>query len=378
MKKLIIATLVFSLLFLTSCLSKEETETTRKSTTASETAVEKTTAEKTTEEITENVTTKVKEETTAEATTEEASSETTAAEEKTTLPKVTKAEKSLNSLRSKIAKKKAKIAVAYVGYYEGNFKSVKAKLKKEGITEKYPFIKDISKKDFISLEGNEVYVVVPAEETEVCVYEYAFNGYGEGSAVRELYIYNDASPFIIRGNISDIMPNFQLDVRVKSELKLSYNPCLSLENGKLQKKKGVYDFSPYDKLPFFEEVTEEERNEPFCGIWYGEAEYGNGGIAYMTLTLNSDTTASYKYGDPFSDCIESFEGTWNEITGILALNLEGGPTDTEGLSRNEAVYSLTPVLSWRMEDGNLILTHEQGDVILYNTKGAQFTFSRVE
>ena len=190
--------------------------------------------------------------TTTEATTTEATTtELTNTDVTSTLPEKTEAEKSLEKLRAKMAKSVDYFAVAYAGYYEGGYKEVMKELKKAGITEKYPFIGEITQKDFYALEGNQVYVVVPAAEIKVKLYECGFDENGELILIDELTSCENGNPFIIKGNVSDSRPDFHIEAYINDEIMLSYNPVLSMENGKLHNVKGMLDFTPYSLLPFY-------------------------------------------------------------------------------------------------------------------------------
>ena len=170
----------------------------------------------------------------------------------TTQSEKSESEKEAESLSEKIANNDDCIAVAYIGYYEGGFDAVKAGLKKSGITKKYPFINEISDNDFYALEGNQVYVIVPADGVKISLRECGFNEEGNQTVVDDLAVYKNARPFIIKGNISDSRPDFLVEVFTDNEKILSYNPILSMDDGKLVTADGVFDFTPYELLPFYE------------------------------------------------------------------------------------------------------------------------------
>ena len=189
--------------------------------------------------------------TTTEATTEsttEAITELTNTDVTSTLSEKTEAEKSLEKLRAKMAKSVDYFAVAYAGYYEGGYEEVMAELKKSGIIKKYPFISEITQKDFFALEGNQVYIVVPADEVEVKLYECGFDENGELLLIDELSSCDNGKPFMIKGNISDSRPDFHIEAYTADEIMLGYNPLLSMQDGKLNKVKGMLDFTPYSLL----------------------------------------------------------------------------------------------------------------------------------
>ena len=241
MKKItVILSLLLCLLILCSCGGTQEPETTL--------FTETTTGESTTTATTAKATT---ESTTAEVTSSATSSEAATKATTTVAKKPSAAEKSLKKLKAKLEKTGDYFAVAYVGYYEGGYKEAKSELKKAGITEKYPFVGEITKKDFYALEGNQVYVIVPAKGITVKLHQCSFNADGILTLIDSLGAYDNGKPFIIKGNISDSRPDFHIEAYKDGEIMLSYNPVLSMENGKLHNVKGMLDFTPYSLLPFY-------------------------------------------------------------------------------------------------------------------------------
>lgn len=163
----------------------------------------------------------------------------------------TAAKKAIKKIQEQAAKKKANFSVAYVGYYSGDFKAIQKELKKAGITDKMPFISVMKEDNFLSQEGDEVYVIIPNENIRLdihrCYYDF------DGNFKVEKRMASFKSPFMIKGNISDIMPNYYIKAYKAKKNIVQYSPSLSLMDGKLAQKKGVYDFSPYEELPFFSE-----------------------------------------------------------------------------------------------------------------------------
>lgn len=56
---------------------------------------------------------------------------------------------------------------------------------------------------------------------------------------------------MIKGNVSDSRPDFHIEAFIDDEIQLSYNPILSMEDGKLNDVTGILDFTPYELLPFY-------------------------------------------------------------------------------------------------------------------------------
>lgn len=65
----------------------------------------------------------------------------------------------------------------------------------------------------------------------------------------ELYHSENGAPILLRGNISDIMPNSLVVIRDSEDEVLEWNPFLSLENGRVQNtasdSKVIWDFTHY-------------------------------------------------------------------------------------------------------------------------------------
>lgn len=236
MKKItVILSVLMCLLLLSACTGSNEPTTTEATTTEALTTEVTTTESKTTKAATTGITT----------------TQSTTIGVTSTLPEKTEAEKSLSRLKAKMAKSVDYFAVAYAGYYDGGYKEVMTELEKAGIIEKYPFIGEITKKNFYALEGNQVYVVVPADDAEVKLHECGFDENGELILIDELSSCDNGMPFIIKGNISDSRPDFHIEAYIDDELMLSYNPLLSMEDGKLYDVNGILDFTSYDLLPFY-------------------------------------------------------------------------------------------------------------------------------
>lgn len=125
----------------------------------------------------------------------------------------------------------------------------------------YPFITLIEKDRLVRNEGDEVYCIVPASGYDnITVNTFVVdesNDY-KGAADKELYSANDGKPILVRGNISEIMPNIIVTLS-NGEASFSFNPCLSMRDGSLNRynnKDKLCDITIYDPSFVFDEDDE--------------------------------------------------------------------------------------------------------------------------
>ncbi len=152
---------------------------------------------------------------------------------------------SLEELRETLLQNEAVLGVAYLGYTDGTFDDITVYLEQLGLHEKYPFVKAFESGDFVSLESNELYLVVPASE-DACIGVYGAK-LNENSYMLEkdglITEMKDGKPFILACNISEIVPNVVLETD-----QLLYSPSLSGMDGSVVTAEGIYDFSLYEEI----------------------------------------------------------------------------------------------------------------------------------
>ena len=301
-------------------------------------------------------------------------------------PADNKEDASLDSLRKQISNSGAVLGVAYLGYFHGTFDETKDYMKQLGLYDAYPFVETLELDDIIVNENNEMYLVVPADKTErIRVYcaipnEETYE-LEKGELLGES---SEGKPFLLLCNVSEIIPNVILETA-----NLNYSPCLSGEDGELVENDAVYDFSPYGRIKEFFDIQNglaDGADPIFCGSWIGEAENGDAELMTMCLSLYVDKTANYVYGIGNSEPVEWFSGEWDydAENDLILLDLFGGPPndylDSDALYIDP--YDLECGFSWDMDyrdDGTyLVLTHRQGDPILYGKNGATFEFAMIE
>ena len=141
-------------------------------------------------------------------------------------------------------------AVAYLGSCEGNFMEIQAYLENSGLTEALPLLQDLSSENFIETEGLELYFIVTRDDVGLTVYRQGMDEDTYALTWEEsLYVGYEPAPLLLRGNVSEIFPNLSLFIEGQGGETLDYSPCLSLEDGRLEKARLILDLTPYDSIP---------------------------------------------------------------------------------------------------------------------------------
>ncbi len=279
--------------------------------------------------------------------------------------------KALADFREEIADETATLAVAYLGYADlTGFDDLTVYLESSGFYELYPFLNDLTKEQFLQREGGELYAVVPTSaKTTLTVHDCYVDEVNYVMAQgEELLKLEPGQPVILQGNVSEIVPNLWVVAEQSGKEPLEFVPCLNMMDGTLSVISGVYDFSDYEILATLWKGPQEVSSD-LCGIWYGQEMDGDGVLRALTLTLWEDYTAEYSYGDPYSEVLESFGGYWSEESGLLMLDLSGGPVDEYGVVMEDYAYTTDPSFAWKYNGQQLCLEHVDGYSLLYGTEG---------
>jgi len=289
-------------------------------------------------------------------------------------PTQTKEEQALEDLRDAIAADGSICGIAFLGWHEST-QSMYGTLRENGVMELFPFIETLPAERLVSAAGGEVYLIIPAEDGMEITIEEAFLGdnYDGTLTFTHLYDSDDAQPLLVQCNESDIFANVAITL-TDGEQTLSYSPFMSLMDGKLATAypptPSITDLTPYDLL--LAGSGEADEVQPWCGNWYGIGYDDYGTQLLMSLSLMRDGAAIYSYGEPYSETVEVFEGSWSEQSGIISLNMWGGLVNAmdEG-----AKYSFIGSFAWQpMGTSRMLLSHESGNTFLYGTDGYQFCF----
>ncbi len=282
---------------------------------------------------------------------------------------VVKENPSLSAVKAKIREAEKLFGVAYLGGFEGTAEEAKAELFEQEYLNELAFIKDVT--PYGVMDGWQMYCIVPADDSvTLTVYEYVF----ADEPYKEKAILTANEPILLRGNVSDIVPNLCV-VATKGDQAVEYTPMQSGMDGKLVNDDDkTYDFTPYMYMPQFGGV-DRVPDAVFCGDWWTEAKDGNGEERSLILTLNPDGTMTYAYGIGNSEILEQFEGTWTlDSQDRLCISMSGGVL--EGVDNPVVTnpYDSDLIFTWEITDEGLALTHQSGGVLLTGTNGETFVF----
>lgn len=282
----------------------------------------------------------------------------------------------LAALRAEIKDSGALMGVAYLGYAElPYFEDVTVYLEANGFGDRYPFLYEIPEERIVRQEGCEIYAVVPASaDVKLTAWEYGMDDAAASPEPgEELLQSSDGQPILLMGNISDIVPNLLVRAEEKGGLTADYAPCLSLEDGFLNSGEGVYDFTPIELFGVSGNGNTSET--ALCGTWYAQQYDESDELFAMTLTLERDGRAEYYYGYPYGDIMERFEGTWSmEENQQLVLDLYGGPQSWDGSETSGEQYQMSSLFHYDFHSSALVLKHEGGTPLLYDTEGYLYKF----
>lgn len=163
----------------------------------------------------------------------------------------------LTLLQSDLAEKGFVCAAAYIGTILDG-KTEAEYIDNSDYKTRYPFITMIEEDRIVRNAGDEVYCIVPAKGyNNLTVNSFVVdesNDY-KGAADKELYSASDGKPILVRGNISEIMPNIIVTLS-NGETSFSFNPCLSMRDGSLNRynnKDKLCDITIYDPSFVFDE-----------------------------------------------------------------------------------------------------------------------------
>lgn len=271
-------------------------------------------------------------------------------------------------IQTKLHQDGALCAVAYVGYCGGSFAEVQTGFAADGLTEALPILTEVKEENFLSVEGSELYLIVPQDDVALTVYEQILE---EDALVCGATLYTgSAEALLLRGNISDIFSNLVLLIEGRDGEALEYSPSLSMKNGMLNDGGSlICDMTPYELLGIYD-GPETGGEDPRMGSWFAEVPNTAGDMMLLELVLSYDGAASYAYGAVNSELFESFEGQWYEEDGKLVLELFGGL-----LYEPESAYEYNASFEFAYGDYCLSLTHVDGYSLVYGLEGGTISFA---
>ena len=226
-------------------------------------------------------------------------------------------ESDLERVRRQITENGDICAIGYLGYFDGTYEELGKYFYYLGILQEYDFLIDVDKEHFIDQEGYELYLVVPqTEESSLIINDYVLNEIEpvEAGPGVELGRFFDGQPVLLRGNISEVIPNLYFEAENPDGTFIAYNPSLSLRDGSLTSLDGIYDLTPYEPLGIVKEPIE---GEEFLGSWsvVEPDRYEH------TLGLNSSGECFYGIVDDEGEVVVVYSGWWEMVRGELNLTL---------------------------------------------------------
>lgn len=146
---------------------------------------------------------------------------------------------SLTKLRETFAEQNVMGGIMFLGYFEDEplSEAFFAKLEEQGYLKQYPFLEFIPKERVAKADGGEIYCIVPADPAaSVAVKQWVMDDSSDnqGASGELLYRSNSGAPFLVCGNVSDIMPNTVVSMMDSAGNAFSeYSPSISLKDGSM-------------------------------------------------------------------------------------------------------------------------------------------------
>lgn len=275
---------------------------------------------------------------------------------------------SLTKLRQEMKAKGNIGAIAFLGTLPQGDRSGLSTLLKDESLSAYPFLQQIPEERITQQTGDEVYCLVPLDETvSLSVQELICNesNHYQQEPGKTLFSSQDGQPVLLIGNQSDIIPNLSITLKDSSGQTLTYAPSLSLCDGSVALPVGdaLLDFSP-SHLPDSGPLTTD-----FLGEWV--ATDGSCGLSFaadtkMTFWYGpSEDNPQGKYSGTFYVISESAQGQYPPGSVMFEMNPAGNPE----LGPFWGIFTITK------QGSDLTVTHVTGDPLLDSLDGKPLTLS---
>ncbi|MGI5977232.1 MAG: hypothetical protein ACOX68_06020 [Candidatus Limivicinus sp.] len=227
---------------------------------------------------------------------------------------------SLERFREELRKKNALGGILRSGYFEGEplSREFYDMLEEQSYINRYPFLKEIPKENFIStddgIEDFSVLCFVPTEpDTELCIRHFSPEAEPKPSEGEIIYM-GRGEPVFIRCNLSFVMTNISIsmsapDGRSFSDFVPHYTDML-----------GTIDFPVEDFMPLLADMSLPVKSGAvksgrFFGKWAADKLVNRDGEScYMGFSFRSDGTVSHWYGRQGLEAAEIFEGSWEDVS----------------------------------------------------------------
>ena len=263
-------------------------------------------------------------------------------------------------------------AMTYLGYGTNIAGFLRETDEGKALREAWPFLTEIPPQQYVEYEGDEIYCVIPADpEAVISVHAVSID---DGGAVREgtqLYRGQHGQALLLRGNVSDIVPNVSVTVSEPDGGSCTFQPALSLKDGSLgvSEGDGVLDFTiRYPGRGY------RAPEGSFVGVWEARAQDGAGAAYDCTLTFFRDGTMV---------CGIAQDGVqWEELTGSYLVSRSDGNvvrmdltrTGGQRLADGAPPYALLGEFMLVEEDQTLYVTHLYGAALLDDTENETIVF----
>lgn len=284
----------------------------------------------------------------------------------------------LKNIRDQVQGAGKLFGVAYLGNVEGDFEAIGEYFSGQEYRKVYPFIQDVRESHFVEIEGNELYCVVPADgDVTITVSQVELNEkISQLQPTKELATYTDGQPVLIRGNISETIPNLMFLAK-KGDVVTSYVPHLSLKNGVLENQEQLmYDFSPYELMDRYNGM-DENANWDFSGEWTCTVTEFNDKTYNLNLSMTNDGLIDFTFD---SDTMKgSYTGNWLVMSeGRIRMELGGSTQDSQMPGAVGYHTDVDAIYSWEVKDGVFVLTYLNGTPLYPSATVSEFQFTPVE
>lgn len=150
------------------------------------------------------------------------------------------------ALQERMQEKGCLVAVAYLGSADLQYPDFSTYVERSGYPEKMPFLLNVPEENVAFRAGMEFYALIPAAGVSLQVYAYGMDETGNCVRGEELLNTPGNEVLVVRGNISDIIPNLLVVAKNQEDMEIEYSPYISLRDGKLAGGEGIWDISDYD------------------------------------------------------------------------------------------------------------------------------------
>ena len=303
-------------------------------------------------------------------------------------------EEALTLIRDVLEDLQYPCAVAYLGYTEGPLgDGYQGWFEEQQLLSTYPFLKDLTTDRIIEQDGGEVYCIIPQNKSVfLSVHAQNFDFDGNVSKGDELFRSMSAEPFLVRGNISEIVPNTIVSIQYEDGSGIEFSPCLSGEDGHLSiaDDQFIMDISTYSDTDNGYDADGEMLylyEGDLDGAWIA---YGVMYDEYTPLTCYLDFSREedgsnrliYWYGYENGEVVESFEGFYYESDIpedppriLFEMDLVGGSALEGGESYR---FAGSFHIAYSPYGDVIEVTHLDGNPLIFGFDGQNIVFERSE